>query len=445
MKKANFLWSFFSSIKLTLALLFLMVGLFVVATIIPSQKIVPELVWLGEIYHSKVFYLLMGLFSLNLIICSINRLPLAVRQYSASSFPPPSGVFESLPQNRTISTDKKMEDVERTVESSLSKTFKTVEKKDAGNGRLFYREKGRFSLFAVYIVHLGVLIIIAGAVIGSIFGFDADINLAVGEESDIVYLSKGKTTHPLGFSVRCDKFSVEFYDTGEPKIYRSDLSFIRDGQIVHQGSVLVNHPLYFEGIRFYQSSYGLSDDGKAALIFTENGVESPVIRVGQGETFELPGQRVRATVLRVEHDMMHMGPAVKLDLETSKGNIQFWVFQQIKEIAEVNPGLFSSVPLFNPGLFKPLIFSLQGIEKQYYTGLSVVHDPGVPLVLAGGIMLLAGMIIIFFIAYQRVWVLVEETPEGVNVRVAGRSNRYDEDWQRQLDGLCAGIEKEMTA
>lgn len=422
-----------------------MVALFIAATIIPAQQTVPEWAWLGDIYHSKVFYLLMGLFSLNLVICSINRLPHAVRQYRASSFPPPSGLFESIPQKRTILTVKKMEDVERTVKSCLSSTFKTVEQKDAVTGRLFHREQGRFSLFGVYVVHLGVLVIIAGAVIGLIFGFEADINLAEADQSDKVYLSKGKGIYPLGFSVRCDKFEVEFYETGAPKLYRSDLSFIKDGQIVHQGSVLVNHPLSFEGIRFYQSSYGLTEDGKAALSFAENGVESSIVHVGQGETFDLPGQKARATVLRVEHDMMHMGPAVKLDVATDGGNIQFWVFQHIKQIAEVNPGLFSSVPLFNPGLFKPLIFSLQGIEKQYYTGLSVVRDPGVPFVLAGGILLLAGMIIIFFIAYQRVWILVEEVPEGVKVRVAGRSNRYEEAWQRRLDDLCAGIERGIRA
>ncbi len=76
---------------------------------------------------------------------------------------------------------------------------------------------------------------------------------------------------------------------------------------------------------------------------------------------------------------MQFGPAVKLNIETDKRNIQFWVFQHIQDIADVNPGLFSAVPLFNPGLFKPLVFSLRGIEGKYYTGLQVVRDPGVRL------------------------------------------------------------------
>ena len=184
--------------------------------------------------------------------------------------------------------DKKMEDVSRAVESSLVSKFNSLKKTDMGKERLFYRERGHFSIFGVYVVHLGVLIIIAGAVVGSIFGFDAGINLSEGQESNIVQLAKDRGTRQLDFSVRCDKFTVEFYNTGAPKTYRSDLSFIKNGQVIRQGSVLVNHPLSFNGLRFYQSSYGLSEESKAALTYKSAGIESPEILVTQGETFDLP-------------------------------------------------------------------------------------------------------------------------------------------------------------
>jgi cytochrome c biogenesis protein len=238
---------------------------------------------------------------------------------------------------------------------------------------------------------------------------------------------------------------VEFYDTGVPKTYRSELSFIKNGQVVRQGSVLVNHPLSFDGLRFYQASYGVSEKSRARLTYSNAGAESPEISAGQGDTFDLPVQKAKATVLRVEENMMQFGPAVKLNIETDKRNIQFWMFQHIQDIADVNPGLFSAVPLFNPGLFKPLVFSLRGIEGKYYTGLQVVRDPGVPFVLAGGLILIAGMMVIFFIAYRRIWFLLEQDPAGVRIRVAGRSHRYNEALQRRLDDLCAWMEKELAA
>ena len=445
MKKANILWSFFSSVKLTLVLLCLMVFLFIVSTVIPQQNIAPEFTWLADIYHSKIFYLLTAVFSLNLIVCSINRWPVTMKQFRAPCFPAPSGLFENLSEERVIFTDKKIEDVERVIASSLSSPISRIKETDTEKGRLYCRERGRFSLLGVYVVHIGVLIIIAGVVMGGIFGFEADMNLSEGDESNIAQLARGQGSQQLDFSVRCDEFILELYDTGAPKTYRSDLSFIKGGQVIHQGKLLVNHPIKFEGIRFYQASYGLTEAGKAVLAFNHAGTESPEIRVKAGETFDLPVQNAKATVLRVEENMMQMGPAVKLNIETDKGNMQLWLFQHIKEIAEVNPGLFSEVPMFNPGLFKPLVFSLKRTEKQYYTGLRVVKDPGVPLVLVGGLMLLIGIIMIFFFVHQRVWILVHQEPEGIKIRLAGRSNRYHEALQRQIDHFCVQIQKELTA
>lgn len=445
LKKANFFWSLFSSIKLTMVLFFLMIIVFIVATLIPPQDVSSPFAWLSYIYHSKIFYVLMGIFSLNLIVCSVNRLPHSIKEYKAPYFPPPSRIFENLPQNRIIFTEKKMKTVPQAVESILQSKFFSLRKTDVEKGKMLYRESGRFSIFGVYVVHLGVLMIIAGAVIGSIFGFEADINLSEGEETNIVQLTKGRGERQLDFSVHCGKFVIEFYDTGAPKTYKSDLSFIKNGQVVRQGSVLVNHPVTFEGLRFYQASYGISEKGRAHLTYTNGGAESKEILVSPGSTFDLPAQKAKVTVLRVEGDMMQFGPAVKLNIKTDKGDIQFWVFQHIKDIADVNPGLFSAVPLFNPGLFKPLVFSLKRIERQYYTGLQVVRDPGVPFVLTGGLMLIAGLLIIFFVSHRRIWVFLEQEPEGVRISLAGRSNRYHEALQRQIDDLCTLIEKEMAA
>lgn len=443
LKKVNFLWSLFSSIKLTIILLSLIIVLFVVATLIPQQEGSSQFIRLKDIYHSHIFYALMSLLSLNLIICSLNRLPVAVTQYKAPHFPPPQGLFENLPADRMLLTNKKIEDISRAVESSLASPFASVTKSDSEKERLFFQEKGRFSLFGVYIVHLGVLTIMAGAVIGSIFGVDADINLSEGQESNIIQLSKDNETRELDFSVRCDKFILEYYENGTPKTYRSDLSFIKDGRIVHQGAVLVNHPLTFEGFRFYQSRYGLSEEAKAVLTYRIAGRESPEIVAAGGQPFDLPGHQAKASVLRMEGNLMDMGPAVKLNIETGKDNIQFWVFHNIEYIKDTNPGLFSAVPLFNPGLFKPLVFSLKRIEKQYYTGLQIVRDPGIPLVMIGAIMLVGGLISIYFISHQRIWIWVKQEPEGVQISLAGRSSRNHEILQRRLDGLSTRIRKEI--
>src|SRR5664280_3761951 len=103
---------------------------------------------------------------------------------------------------------------------------------------------------------------------------------------------------------------------------------IRDSS---QGQLLVNSPLSFEGIRFYQSSYGLTSEGKASLSLFKNGKKSQEILVGLGETFVLPGKEGKVQVLRVEGNLMNMGPAIKLAVVSSQGETVFLSLIHISE------------------------------------------------------------------------------------------------------------------
>jgi len=202
--------------------------------------------------------------------------------------------------------------------------------------------------------------------------------------------------------------------------------------------------LSFNGLRFYQATYGVSEDSRAYLRYEHTGRESREIPALRGETFDLPDQKAKATVLRVEENIMQLGPAVKLRIETDKNKVEFWVFQHIKEIADVNPGLFPQCPFLTRDFSAACFFSSAGGKSIFY-GTADCPGSWSSFVLTGGIMLLIGIIVIFFISHQRVWVSIEPEPDGVKIRVAGRSNRYNEASQRQLDDLCIKIERGMTA
>jgi cytochrome c biogenesis protein len=400
---------------------------------------------LSDLYHSPLFYFLMTFLSLNLIICSINRFPALWRQYKAPHFPEPDGIFDNLPHDRIIMEDKEITDIKPIVESCLGKKYGSVKKADIERGTLYYVERWRFSLFGVYIVHLSILAMIAGAIIGSIFGMEADINIKEGETVDVASLEQRNGIQKLNFSVRCDKFVVEFYEDGTPKTYRSDLSFIKNGQVEKRGTLLVNHPLTFENLRFYQSSYGAAPDSKAIVVYSTTDRKIGAMALAAGDTFDLPQGKAKGFVLRVEDNIMQMGPAIKLRITSPQKDIQFWVFKNIDKIVAANPNLLKEVPMFNPGLFKPFIFSIDSVEQTYYTGLHIVHDPGVPLVAVGGLLMIAGLIIIFFMAYQRFWVRIGQVETKIIISIAGRSNRKNEQLQKKTDYLCRRIQKEIKA
>lgn len=431
----NPVWSFFSSVRLTLALLIIIALAAVIGTVVPQQeaageslqKLPPALAGIvkflqvTDLYHSPWFLLLMGLLTVNLVVCSLNRLPVSLRLYRRRPGPDRPDLYDALPPDRVLEAEGGVEAEADRMERALRKTLGNVERKQGDQAVWLAAHRGAWSYFGVYAVHAGVLVIILGAVIGSILGFDGHVNIPEGGSVDAIELRGGKGEMKLGFEVRCDDFDVEFYDSGMPKLYRSDLSFMKGGEIRARGVLMVNHPLEFEGIRFYQSTYG-AVPGEAVLVITGKG-QRTVRRARQGERFDIEGGKAQVEILRIEGNLMRMGPAVKIGVREGDRALSFWVFKFIDAIEEQNPGITRQVPQFNAGLYRPYRFGLEGIETSFYTGLKVNRDPGVPVVGTGAFLLVAGFLLTFFSSHRQIFVRVDRRNGKTRVSVAGQSSR----------------------
>ena len=113
--------------------------------------------------------------------------------------------------------------------------------------------------------------------------FRGNLMVAEGTQAGTAILnqSDGVLLQPLPFSVELKKFVVEYYDTGMPKLFASDV-IIHDKETGEQieKRIEVNHPASYKGIEIYQSSF---DDGGSsvklrAVPFTQG-----------GEAFEVDG------------------------------------------------------------------------------------------------------------------------------------------------------------
>ncbi len=449
-QNSNIIWNFFSSVKLTLVLLIILAFASLVGTLIPQQEGAAEFAKglspglfqlfrslnLFDMYHSSWFRMIIGLLALNLIVCSINRLPSTLKLFRAIPRPDRSKPFEDLPPERSFLVKGEMNEVGDRVAHFLKKHYKGLEFKKGSEENFYYGEKGRFSYFGVYLVHLSVLIILVGGIIGSLFGFEAYVNIAEGDTVDTVALRKKMTPKKLGFSVRCEKFTVEFYENGAPKEYRSDLQFLNEDKLVKQGSLLVNHPITFGGISFYQSSYG-TIPGMVRLKISREGArpETWAMDVEQGKTTPLPGTTAQFEVLRVDENLKGMmGPAALLSVKTAQGEeMQFWIFQRLEMLRQRFPEAMFKAPILNPSLFKPYTFSLEKLETRYYTGLQVNKDPGVSLVWIGCFLMVGGFFVTFFTSHRRVWVCVSKSKGKAKISVAGRANKNPVGMEKELE------------
>jgi len=444
-KNKSGIWSFFSSVQLAIVLLSLIALFAIIGTLVPQREAAAELsgrlsptlfsfltkMQIFDLYHSVWFFLLTGLLAVNLIICSLDRFPLAWRRFRMKPVPLNEDVFKDLPADNIFTAKGDKQKAAGAAALLLKKKYRAFTRADEESSISFCVQKGRFSHFGVYIVHVSFLVLIAGAIIGSVFGTEGYINITEGETISSINLRSNNQPMSLPFSVRCDKFTVEFYETGAPKTFQSDLAFLKNNKTVLSGKLRVNHPIVFEGFHFYQASYGAAPGGKATLVLTTDGSRD-VINVAAGYTFDLPGKEGTFEVLRVEQNLMKMGPAVKVTIRSKKEEATFWIFRDIDKIKQLSPDIFEQVPMFNPSLFRPYTFTLSGLEEKYYTGLQVTRDPGTPVVGCAALLLIGGLMIILFTYARSIWIRVDQKKDKVVVSIAGRSYKNQ-----------AGLEKEM--
>jgi cytochrome c biogenesis protein len=95
--------------------------------------------------------------------------------------------------------------------------------------------------------------------------FRGNLLVAEGTQSSIAMLNQpgGVLLQPLPFAIELKKFVVEYYSTGMPKLFASDI-VIHDKETGEKipARVEVNHPVRHRGVEIYQSSF---DDGGSSL------------------------------------------------------------------------------------------------------------------------------------------------------------------------------------
>ena len=125
----NIIWSFFSSVKLTIVLLVILASVSIFGTVVPQQEgavefarsLSPQVLRiysaldLFDMYHSPWFRLIMGFLALNLIICSLDRFPGAIKRFRALPRPDRDKPFKNLPTQYTFRVKASVNDTSSSV------------------------------------------------------------------------------------------------------------------------------------------------------------------------------------------------------------------------------------------------------------------------------------------------------------------------------------------
>ena len=455
--RSNPIWNLLRSVKLTIVLLIVLALVSIFGTLIPQQdqamdfarSLGPgfaglfEALQLFDLYHSPWFRVIIGFLALNLIVCSIDRFPHLWKRFQTLPKPDRSKPFENISPSRIVKGSGELSQILETVEKALRARYKRIREKDIDHTTFFYGERGRFSLFGVYLVHVSVLLILAGGILGSFLGFEGFVNIPEGDSTDTIFLSRTKVPKKLDFTIHCESFTIDFYDNGTPKEYRSILAFQEEGTGFGRGDLLVNHPLTVRGITFYQASYGNFLGDQVRLHISRKGPAAGQwdLIVPRKEPQDLPGQEGIFEVMEVRDSLQGgLGPAALISIKPKEGDeVRMMLFQNWDRLQGRFPEEMLKSPRLNPSAFEPYTFSLGGIERKYYTGLQVSKDPGVPFVWTGFALIVLGLFVTFFSSHRRVWIRVATKGEDVEISIGGQANKNPVGLERDLDHLTEKI------
>jgi cytochrome c biogenesis protein len=452
------IWQTLGAIKTGVVLLILVVILSAAGTVIlqrpttdpdemqraysPQMLRLLDALRLTDVFHAWWFVLLLALVSLSIIAASLQRLPNAWRYFSRPYKSPDQTFRNALPLHKLIPV-KDEESALSTAERVLHKSGFRPERIVRESNFSLFGERNRISELAVYIVHLSLLLIFLGGIVDALYGWRAFMTLGRGEQSSQVQPQSGKPRN-LAFAVRCDSAGRENYADGSPKKWWSNLSVVENGHVVLRKQIVVNEPLVYGGVRFYQASFG--DTGKLDKMTlsatSRDGMVTKDISIGLGETLPLDSDntvrlaeffpdyavgdgRVYARSNSLENPAAHL----VVESKKSRKSVNVWLppIEGLDENAN-----------------SPYAFQGKDVQMAYFTGIEVSHEPGQWWVWAGVVLMGFGLGVVFYLVHARVWVVPVQDAQGqLQLWIGGTANKNKDAFEHRFHELVAKIESEL--
>ena len=209
---------------------------------------------LTDVFHAGWFTLLLGLLSLNIICASVKRFPQAWRFYAKPYRHPEPHFRRAVAAQCAVPVRDPRLAMQAAEEALVSQGYRPQRIEREGEVSL-YVERHRFARLAAYVVHVSLLLVLAGGIIDSRWGYRGFVALGHGDTVDAIELADG-SRHLLPFTLRCDAAGQEDYPDGTPRRWWSDLTVLEHGALKLKKQIAVNDPLVYQGVRFYQASFG---------------------------------------------------------------------------------------------------------------------------------------------------------------------------------------------
>lgn len=361
------------------------------------------LAWgLNHLYSTWWYLSLLVLFGTSLTACTFTRQLPALKAARKWKYYQKPAQFEKL----ALSTALDSGSIKALVPLLQQQKYRVFQQDNA-----VYARKGLVGRIGPIIVHAGMLIVLLGGVWGIFTGFFAQEMIPTGNTfkvQNIIESGPFSRSHiPQDWSVKVNRFWIDYTNDGAIDQFYSDLSIISDRQDeLKRKTIYVNEPLRYDGVTFYQTNWSIA----AVKVQLNN---SPIFQLPMAKLDTVGSGKIWGTWIPTKPDLSEGVSLLARDLQGTA-----LIYNQQGELASaVRVG--QSVAIDN--------VNLKLVDLIGSTGLQIKADPGVPIVYAGFGLLMLGVVMSYF-SHSQIWAL--ETNN--DFYFGGKTNRAQVSFEREI-------------
>ncbi len=378
-----------------------------------------------NIYHSPWYIGVVGLILLSLAVCTFKRV-------IPARLPPLRPVsVEKIPLHATFETAGAAADVRHRLEQFFASRGWSIRERAFGGVEWSFADKHNWARRGVLVAHAGFVIVAAGTTLYWARGFSGEMAILRGDAARV------PQTHAL---IRLDDFDYRIVPimtksgmVYQPIDYVSRVTVTGNDGVAKHLTVRVNHPINVDGTLYYQSSYGFG----MRFLVTRNGKRYAPLSdrtYVEGESFDVPGTQRTVLYDRFAPTVDKQSGMPTADPRVNDPAAVLGVSQAGSALGEALVPLRTWIDLGDGWRVLPARYVL-------YSGFQYRNDPGVPLVGIGAFVLLAGLIISFYLLPARIYLRVDEAgPDRSRVGAAATTVKGYDVFEGEFSRLMVALE-----
>lgn len=464
------IWNFFSSVKVGVSLIIILLIASAIGTIFPQEFYVDVSsdaekakyytdvygtlgtlyynLGLSDIYSSWWFQTLVGMLGISIIVASIDR---GVPLHKSLTKQRVKRHASFMKRQRVIAEGQASEETLNLVEEKMKQMRYKVRRED----NALLAERGRFSRYGPYINHLGLIIFLGAVMLRLAPGFYVD---------ESMWLREGETRAidgMDGYFLYNDKFILETYDNdpqGEQvrqgvnvvaKNFQTNVTLYKqkEGAIAGQTADLekikdyeirVNHPLKHDGYAIYQMDYRLNELKKMMFELqnkaTGESLGMVAIDLTEPQEEYVIDDKTKVKLVTFLPDFSGFKDGVPQTASPYPNNPAF-IFRMITpEKPEGETSFVAIQETLEPLGENAYKMKFLSVEMRNMSGLTIRKDKTIPLLFIGGFIFMLGVVIGSYWNHRRLW--VEQLEDGT-IRLAAHTNKNWYGMKKDLDAVTA--------